>query len=319
LRMKLENDEVFDIEYTVRYQRKDTLSGPGINPSVTGAKNKNYGPYNLHGSDGESFSGTDFVSIGPDTIYNNLLYQTTTTDVVPYMGTGTVDLFYKSAVNTFAIGSDVYALAVTSQNKLNFTLTYSYCNNSVLPLNISNFKAALKDNQNVELSWTTQNELKTNTYEIELSENGKQFRTIGYQRPKAAEGTAAKYAYRHHLDQSPAGKLYYRIKQLDGKSARYSAVRSIYPGTARAGFVNIYPNPVVRNINLEFDEPLSGDFDVQLANQAGQIVYRNRTHMVNDHTMKLLVNDPPPPGIYFMKASKTGSSKVYSGKLLFTR
>src|SRR5687768_3621631 len=35
LRMKLENDEEFEIDYQVRYQRKDTFSGPGISPAVT--------------------------------------------------------------------------------------------------------------------------------------------------------------------------------------------------------------------------------------------------------------------------------------------
>ncbi len=209
LRMKLENDEVFDINYQVRYQRKDTLKGPGINPAVAGERNKTYGPYHLQGSDGNPFSGPDYVAIGPDSIYKQRLYEATTTDVVPYMGQGTVDFLYKTVVNTFAIGSDVYALAVTSQNKLEFTMTYSYCNNSLLPLNIKNFQAVLKDNNTVHLSWMAQNEIKNNNYEIEVSENGSKFHTIGSERSKPADAASAKYDHQYHFDQplTKVGKL----------------------------------------------------------------------------------------------------------------
>ena len=125
LRMRLENDEAFNIDYTIKYQRKDTFSGPGVVPDVVGSKNKNYGPYSLAGSDGDPFAGPDFVSIGPDTIYNLKLYEATTTNVVPYLGTDSVDFVYKSAVSTFAIGSDVYALAVTSTNRVDFVMSYN--------------------------------------------------------------------------------------------------------------------------------------------------------------------------------------------------
>ena len=159
LRMRLENDESFPIDYSVKYQRKDTFSGPGIVPNVVGAKNQNYGPYSLDGSDGDPFAGPDFVSIGPDTIYNQKLYEATTTNVVPYLGTDSIEFAYTSVVSTFAIGSDVYALAVTSTNRVDFVMSYTYCNTAVLALNIKNFQASLVDND-VSVSWTTQNEIK---------------------------------------------------------------------------------------------------------------------------------------------------------------
>jgi hypothetical protein len=319
LRMRLENDEVFNIDYTVRYQRKDTFGGPGINPSVVGSRNKNYGPYSLAASDGNPFAGPDFVAIGPDTIYNLKLYQATTTDVVPYLGTGTVDFFYKSIVNTFAIGSDVYALAVTSQNKLDFTMTYSYCNLSVLAANIKNFHAALGSNNDVFISWITQNEIKNNNYEIEVSENGGQFYTIGSKESSTADGSSAKYEYQYHFDKPLTGKLYFRIKQVEGKATRYSEIRTINAGHSAIPALSIYPNPVVRNINMEFDEPVSGDFSIELSNQMGQIVFQTRAKLSNNTGYEVLVNNPPPPGIYYLKARKAGSPKVYTGKLFFRR
>jgi len=321
LRMKLENNDVRTIDYTVNYNRNDTFAGPGISPAVTGSRLKSYGPYRLGPDDGIPFNagGADNTSIGPDTVYNKVLYQGTTSDVANYLGTGTVNFQYKSVVNTFALGSDYWTLTVNSQNKVDFTLTYSYCNNSVLKLNLKSFQAILKDKENVLLSWTTLNENKNNSYEIELSENGSPFRTIGTTPAEPADGVAAEYNYQYHIDQPVGGKLYFRIKQLNGKATEYSDVRIInmsadaYPG------VRIFPNPVVRNINLEFDRPLTGDFKIELSNQIGQTVYSTSMKLNNSSALQVQVNNPPPPGIYYLRAMEAGSGKIYSGKLLFTK
>ncbi len=317
LKMRLENDEVFPIDYTVKYQRKDTFTGPGIVPDVVGSKNKNYGPYTLDGSDGDPFAGPDFVSIGPDTIYNLKLYEATTTNVVPYLGTDSIDFTYTSAVSTFAIGSDVYALAVTSTNKVDFVMSYSYCNTSVLAMNIKDFQASLAGND-VSVRWTTENEIKSNNYEIEVSENGTKYYSIGSKKATVNEGAAAKYDYKYHFDKPLAGKLFVRIKQVADKTIKYSQIKALFAGNATPA-LNIYPNPVVRNINLEFDEPLSGDYSIEIANQVGQVVLQKKVRLSNSMRLEVQVDNTPPPGIYYLRARQMGSSKVYSGKLLFTR
>jgi hypothetical protein len=318
LKMRLENDELFNIDYTVKYQRKDTFTGPGIIPDVIGSKNKNYGPYSLDGSDGDPFAGPDFVAIGPDTIYNLKLYEATTTNVVPYLGTDSIDFTYKSVVSTFAIGSDVYALAVTSTNKVDFVMSYNYCNTSVLALNIKDFQAALHDND-MSLSWTTQNEIKNNNYEIEVSENGSKFYTIGSKASAVIDGAPSKYNYQHHFNKPPSGDLYVRVKQVDGKTVRYSQVKALLSGKNAAKAFSIYPNPVVRNINMEFDEPLNGEYSIELTNQVGQVVLQKKVNVNNSMRLEIEVGNPPAPGIYYLKARQARSSKVYSGKLLFRR
>jgi hypothetical protein len=319
LRMKLENDEIFPIDYLVKYVRTDTFAGPGIVPPVTGSKNKTYGTYSLGASDGNPFGGPDYVAIGPDTIYNKKLYETTTSAVAGYLGTGTVDFTYKSVVNTFAIGSDLYTLAVSSINKLDFLVTYSYCNQSILPLNLRNFRAVLKDKNDVYLTWTTQNENKSNDYEIEISENATQFKTIGTTPVKPSDGATAEYDFKYHPDQPVNGKLYFRIKQTNGRTTNYSEVRIVNLGTDAFPGVRIYPNPVVRNVNMEFDKPLSGDFQVELSNQVGQIVYTKTVRLNNSTALQLQLTNPPAPGVYYLRARESGSAKVYSGKLLFKR
>jgi hypothetical protein len=321
IRMKLENDTAVPKTYIANYSRKDTLSGPGISPAVVGTGNKSYGPYNLDASDEIPFNagGADNVTIGPDTVYNNVIYQGSTTNVASYLGAGTVNFAYSSDATASASGSDYYVLAVNSQNKLAFSLTYSYCTNVILKLNLKSFQAILKDKGNVLLTWTTLNENKNNNYEIELSENGSSFRTIGSTPAKPADGATAKYDYQYHVDQPVGGKLYFRIKQINGKAASYSDVRIINMGDDAFPGVRIYPNPVVRNINLEFDRPLTGNFRVELSNQVGQVVYSTSIRLSNSPALQVQLSNPPPPGIYYLRTVEAGTNKVYSGKLLFTK
>ncbi|MBO9571249.1 MAG: T9SS type A sorting domain-containing protein [Chitinophagaceae bacterium] len=321
VRLRLENEDNVTISYVVHYLRDDVFSGPGISPNVTGSRNKDYGPYVLAPANGTTGSGPDYQFIGPDSVYNKLLYEVTTSNVVNYLGTGTVNFQYKSTVPTYATGSDFYTLTVNSVNKLDFDLTYSYCANSVLATNIKNFSASLIDKSNVSLEWTTVNESKNNIYEIEVSENGKQFENAGTIRAKPVNGTAAKYFYQYHSDQPAAGKLYFRLKQSAAGSARYSEIKSVTLSDEPLSLekLSIYPNPVIRNLVLDFNTPVSGDYQVQLTNQVGQVVYVTRVKMNNSNTLQLQLNDPPVPGIYYIRAVNTSTNKALSGKVLFAK
>ena len=120
-------------------------------------------------------------------------------------------------------------------------------------------------------------------------------------------------------DNPLAFRWYDENKQVAGKTTRYSQTKALIAGTNAIPALSIYPNPVVRNINLQFDEPLSGDYSIELANQVGQIVLQKKVRLNNSMTLEVLVDKTPPPGIYYLKARQTGSAKVYSGKLLFRR
>lgn len=319
VRFRLENEASIPVTYTIKYLRFDTLVGPGINPEVTGMRMKSYGPFSLAAADGTAGAGPDFVTTGRDTVYNQVIYQTTTTNVVNYLGTGNVLFQYISDVPTYATGSDYYKLSVNSDNIMNFQLTYSYCQNSVLAQNIKNFNAVLTDKENVNVSWSTQNESKNNSYEIELSEDGKLFRKIGTTRAKPVDGAAAKYEYQYHLDKLSYRKLYFRVKQLSAGSQVYSGIRSVIVAPEPLAGVSIYPNPVVNNVNIQFDEPVTGDFQIQVVNQTGQVVHTSRARLNNNTTSKVLITNPPPPGIYYLRARDMTSEKTFSAKLLFSR
>ena len=317
VRLRLENEDIVPVSYDVHYTRNDVFSGPGINPNVTGSRHITYGPYPLAAMDATTGSGPDYKFIGPDTVYNKVLYEVTTSDVVNYLGTGTVNFNYNSTVISYATGSDFYSLSINSINKLDFDLTYSYCTNVVLASNIKNFSATLIDNNNVSLRWTSLNESKNNLYEIQVSQDGKQFKSAGTTRAQSVDGSSAKYAYQYHADKSTNGKLYFRVRQSTGSA--YSEIKTVTFADNHTGKMSIYPNPVVRNLVLDFDEPVNGDYQVFLTNQVGQVVYGTKIRMNNSNTMQVLIKDPPAPGIYYVRATNLSTNKSLTGKILFAR
>jgi Secretion system C-terminal sorting domain len=315
--LNLENDDVMPIDYMAYYSRKDTFTGPGIGAPITGAVTKGYGPYHLAASDGV-YKGPDFVTIGPDTVYNKLLYQLSTTNTVNYLGGGTVDFYYTSSVFAYAVGSDYYSLGVASKNSLDFRLTYSYCNNIILKNNFRNFQVAKISSNDVALSWNVQNEIQNSNYEIQFSENAQDFEDIGTTTAGSAAGAEAKYQFKHHFDKPLSGKLFFRIKQGTGQSARFSEIKAI-SSEGESFPLKVFPNPVVRNINMELSEPVSGNLTVELISVTGQVLQTNKVVANSTTHLQMTIENSPPAGFYYLKAHNETTRKVYSGKVLFSR
>lgn len=143
-------------------------------------------------------------------------------------------------------GDNFYQVEISSVTTFGeFTLQ----NTSTLPLDFTSFKAKIKNadfSSQVKLSWTTENEVNTESFLIEKSVNGKSFETIGSVVSKNTQGTNT-YNF---LDYSPAPNMsYYRLKQVDkdGKF-KYSSIRSVNNSVDIQ--LSVYPNPVSDLINI---------------------------------------------------------------------
>lgn len=321
IRMRLENDETFDVtNYRIRYNRNDNLTGPGVNPPVWGILDKNYGPYSLTATDGIYFSGDDFISIGPDTVYNDKLFETTTSNVVSYMGSDSIFFTYKVTGVTDVTGSSNYIFSIRANDRIEFFMTYLYCQTGILPLGIKEFNASKKDKSTVILDWTAENESQSNFYEIEFSKNGLRFEKIGSQAASLAQGTSAKYLYQHYLDKTITGKIYYRIKQSDqsGKMI-YSPVRSILVDEEQTNGFSLFPNPVTQRVTMKFDSLIDGLYMVQVRSLTGQLVYSTRVKTTGSNSITLDIPANTAAGMYHLQVKEINTAKTFSGKLLIQR
>jgi Secretion system C-terminal sorting domain len=318
VRMRLENDEIYPVNYRIGYNRTDQIQGPGLTPAITNTFSKNYGPYSLAASDGAYFSGPDFVAIGPDSVLKNrYLNRNLTGGLAPFLGYGNLQYNYKVTGRTTVTGSINYIFSVSSQDIVTVGITYSFCPTALLAAGIKDFAAAKRNQNDVYLSWTTVNELKSNKYEIEISKNNSEFVSIGQVQANTVNGsTSSKYEYPYHLSQATAGNLYFRVKQINSAGkAVYSPVKLVSFIDSKAGF-SIYPNPVRNKVQLQFENAINGDFKVDIVNIAGQVIFSRDMKLKETSVLSIELPETPAPGVYYLRAKDVNSSKTYSGKLI---
>jgi hypothetical protein len=292
------------------------FSGPGV--SVNESSNRNYGP-TLLAPYGDSADRTVY---GPDTLFKNSKHTTPSSSVVSYLG-GSGNVSFNYTVNGGLIstqGGINYTYQIVSRYWGRFGLTYFWCPNAVLSTNIKNF-TAVKSNKNVNLTWITGTNLISNTYEIQVSKNGREFFGAGNtQTSSASSGASAKYAYQYNPNQAVTGQLYFRIKQTDANGKiSYSAVKALNMDHQAAGSFTAYPNPVVNKVSLQFDANLDGDYNIDITNQVGQVVISRPMRLKNTSLIDLNLGKVNAPGMYFVRVRDASNGQVFTNKIMINR
>jgi hypothetical protein len=303
----VKNVDSSDQEYRFRLTVTNSLSAPGIN--INDFVDKYYGPDSLRAAG----SGVDSITYGPDTTFNNLVHQITkTSGLASYMGSGVVFFNYNINGGLISLSGGLnFSQMIRTTRWGKFKLTYYWCPNALLASPLKNFTVNHKD-ETVHLSWTSDNQ--SNTYEIEISTDGKNFTSVGQANEAAtASGASAKYQYQYNLDQATAGTVYFRIKSTDetGK-VTWSEVKRITVGNQEDIIQNIFPNPAVNSVQVKFGENIFGALDVSLVNSVGQTVFSKRYNMERSNQLNVTWPNKLTPGVYYLKARnvKTQSETI---------
>jgi hypothetical protein len=143
---------------------------------------------------------------------------------------------------------------------------------SALPLEFLSFKAE-KNSSHIILNWTVLQEATIEKFEVQRSNNGISFNTIGEQQQhERLTTTSLAWQYRF-TDKTPApGLIYYRVKMIDvnGKQV-FSKVVSLNAGEPYTGALSVYPNPVLKNCVIRM--PVSVTMvAITLYNSSGAII-----------------------------------------------
>lgn len=138
-----------------------------------------------------------------------------------------------------------------------------------LPVSWLSF-TAIRQNNRVDLAWSTASETNTKDYIIQHSGNGNQWSDLGQ---VAAIGNTTQRSDYSFVHSTPVqGTNYYRILQRDqdGKSS-YSPVRTVRM-TDKAGTIVLLGNPVAQQMNLVLGQPQS----LQLLAVDGRMVWQGK-------------------------------------------
>jgi hypothetical protein len=168
------------------------------------------------------------------------------------------------------------------------------------------------NNDLVDLTWKTAQEISNNYFVVEKSRDLEQFIEVG----KIEGAGDSKEEHKYSLTDSEPfyGKSYYRLKQVDfDGNSTYSQVKMIdYAGPTFAT-LRAYPNPLgahddTNDLYIEvFGLKDTKVVPLKIYNMQGQIIFEREYEVSNAGYLKEKVDLPnrPGPGIYILKAGST--------------
>jgi len=176
-------------------------------------------------------SGTE-IGTGNFVVFNGIQDFVTVTNLTP----GTVYHFAVFEYNDFG-----------STSQFNMTPAIGSSATSVLAVRFIEFKGKVQDGK-VHLQWATAQEENSDRFEIQRSENGTTYTTIGTVASAGSSDTRKDYSFTDH--NAVAGTVYYRIMEVDvvGKT-QFSQVIRLQTNATR--LVKKIVNPVNNQLQVE--------------------------------------------------------------------
>ena len=172
-------------------------------------------------------------------------------------------------------------------------------NDLVLPLNLTAFSAKRTGKTNL-LQWSTTQELNTDHFEIQRSNNSRDFISIGTVKSFNNGKSQNDYTY---TDQLPLKATnYYRLKMIDKDSKfTYSAIRNV--NNTGSLDVSIYPNPVNDVLSLNFNTEKVADVQIDITDINGKKLQTKKVQLPYGASIQTLNVAALSKGTYFVQCT----------------
>jgi hypothetical protein len=183
-----------------------------------------------------------------------------------------------------------------------------------LPIILTNFSAAV-DNDQVNLTWTTQLEINSDHFVVQSSTNaGASWNNIGTVAAHGNSSTPINYSF---TDTKPAnGTTEYRLEMVDkGGATAYSTVVAVRIGLATS--VSVYPNPASTYVNVALGGTATGNVSVRLLNTTGQLLLEKTVSNAAGTTVPLTISNFPQGDYLIVVIGSDGTQQV--NKLLIAK
>ena len=193
-------------------------------------------------------------------------------------------------------------------NGLGKSYTFPFQNCQItLPAELVEFKGQ-KIQTSVLLNWLSVSEDNLDIYELQRSNDARQFSTIALAIPKGS--TYNEYSYRD--DQPLKGMNYYRLKMKDEDgSISYSSIVAIQFNTAAVKGIRISPNPVAGDIHAQISGQATGVYQLEILNGLGQVII-SRQIMISQENQTETIRRPSgiKAGSYWMRLVDGSGNRV---------
>jgi len=214
-------------------------------------------------------NANNLANIGNLDIFGEL--QFTNGAKVNFAAASVVNIFSGGSITGGNGGAKLVFPSTSYAGSFSTTGPFFYSNGGsgtgILPLTLVSFNGS-RQNQEITLSWTTENEGNINSFEIESGSNGnsdwRALATIPSMTDNAGDNS---YTFIDHRKMN--GDRYYRLK-IVGKDGKYAYSKVLFMTSGQTGTISISPTLVNSTMNVTL--PAVGLARVSIFNTLGQLV-----------------------------------------------
>lgn len=183
-----------------------------------------------------------------------------------------------------------------------------YISASALPVGLEYFKGE-KSGKLVHLTWKTATEQNTRLFDIERSNNGINYSSIG---TVAATNNATGSTYAFDDKNYSGSVIYYRLKQVDQDgSYKYSNVVTIQNETTRENVVAILNNPFTDKFDISISTPEQSKVVVNLLDVTGKLLYTKTVTTLNNSLTTVTPDTKKlAAGMYLVQVNINGNTTI---------
>jgi len=310
----LENSEADTREVEHYLNRLDRISSPAFSTINNSFTSDPFGPYNLSANDGVPGSGADYVKVTSSPVLNNdTMVNRTLFSTANFMGPGTLNFNYTTIPGSTTYGASVnHSPSITDVIK--FNITYVYCSAAALASNSMNLSVENAGPLSASIKWTTSNEKQAKSYEVMVSDDGKNFTTATII-PADARFTndLGSYQFKYEFS-SPVKQLYFRIKQLTkNNKIEVTAIKPVsWQGQSRG--MTFIPDPSGNFITTNLPTAGGTSWKIDLYATSGQLIDKyNHKAAVN---APLAMKQKLQKGVYIVRAINNSTHELITQKIV---
>ncbi|KAA5544994.1 T9SS type A sorting domain-containing protein [Adhaeribacter rhizoryzae] len=180
-----------------------------------------------------------------------------------------------------------------------------------LPVELLYLKATKQNNDVVAVEWATAMEQNSEGFEVQVSQDAKNYRTLAFVASKAGGNTNQKQVYTFHdKENGKYGIRYYRLMQRDiNGDAEYFGPKAVQIGEATES-LSVYPNPFSSEVSLELNAEEAGIMHVLVTNAIGaKVLERTLTIQKGNNKQSLQFKADLPLGMYHITTRLNGKTR----------
>ena len=172
-----------------------------------------------------------------------------------------------------------------------------------LPVSMLNFECLMLNERQAKVNWETATEINVSHFNVQRSEDGIIFGTVGTVKAKGA----SKYSFVDNTNLT--GVVYYRLEIVDKNGSKsYSEVKELSIVNCQ---LSIFPNPTQGIINVEL--PVSGNWHIIVTSTDGRIIWQQDCNGCSGIVKHKLEG---ANGLYFIKIINTLTGEQSVNKII---